>query len=129
MSRAHMTNAHVCAARSRAGKPCQMRPLKGGRYCFNHSPAVARKRAAARKRGGRQTRIGPAKGVADVSSIPALQSHIGQALADTLLRPSSEKKAASIARLVECARRLIVEGELEQRLALIEARLDAQEAA
>jgi hypothetical protein len=127
MSRANMTSSHRCAARSRAGKPCQMAALKRGRYCWNHSPAVSKQRAAARSRGGRRGLIAPAQGSADVSSIAALQGHVGQALADVLLRPSSEKKAASIARLVECARKLIVEGEVEQQLALLAARLDELE--
>jgi hypothetical protein len=49
-----------------------------------------------------------------------LQHHIGQVLADVLLRDNTEKRASVVARLVEVARNLIDAGEVEARLEMIE---------
>lgn len=105
-----------------------MPAMKGQRQCFTHSPKAAKARKVARVRGGKSRGIG--YGVpANVGSIHALQAHLSQALGDSLIRPNSERRSTTIARLLEVGRKLLEHGELEQRLALIEARLDAQEAA
>jgi hypothetical protein len=103
-----------------------MPAMKGQRHCFTHSPNAATARRSARQKGGRTRGIG--YGVpADVSSIGALQRHLAQALGDSLIRPNSERRCVTIARLVEVARKLIEVGEVQQRLELVEARLAEME--
>lgn len=105
-----------------------MPAMTGQRHCFTHSPKAATARKAARVKGGRTRGIG--YGVpADVTSIAALQRHLAQALGDSLIRPNSERRCLTIARLLEVGRKLIEVSEVEQRLALIEARLAHMEAA
>ena len=104
-----------------------MAPLKGERRCWAHSPRTARRRGLASSRGGRATRVGKAARPVPVASIPDLQRYVGQAIADVLLRENTERRANSIARLVEVARRLIEHGDLNDRLDLIERRLEAME--
>ena len=122
-----MTNANSrCSARTRSGAPCGMAALKGQSHCFTHSPKTASKRRVARRRGGQATRTPKARAAADVASIQALQRHVGQVLADVLLRDNTERRAGAIARLVEVARGLIEVGDMERRLEMIEQRLDAR---
>lgn len=111
-----------CAAQTANG-PCQMRPLKGSRFCWAHAPHVRAQRRAASAKGGRAGRTAKATTPASVTAVADLQQHIGQALADVLLLPNRERRALAVARLVEVARKLIEVGELETRLELVEARL------
>jgi hypothetical protein len=62
-----------------------------------------------------------------VGSVGALQQHVGQVLADVLLRENTERRALAVARLVETARRLIEQGDMERRLHMIEQRLATME--
>jgi len=104
-----------------------MRPLKGARYCFSHSANTVHARRSASRRGGQHNRTPKAKAPVLVQSIKDLQEHVGQVLADVLLRDNTERRALAAARLVEVGRKLIVDGDIERRLDAIEARLDAQE--
>jgi hypothetical protein len=64
-----------------------------------------------------------AKAPADVSSIAALQKHLGRALADCQLLFNSASKAQAIARLLTVAVLLIEQDELRGRLEALETKL------
>lgn len=100
-----------------------MAPLKGSPFCFCHAPTAAARRAKARRRGGQRTRIGYATAPAAVATVADLQGHIGQALADVQRLENSTKRSATVARLVETARRLIEVGSLEERITALEQRM------
>lgn len=117
-----------CAATAANGQRCKMAPMRGERFCFRHSPKTAKARKVASARGGRHGRIPKAHTPADVTSIDELQKHLGQVLADVMLHPNTLQRGATVARLLGEARQLIEVGDLERRLALIEARLDMQDA-
>jgi hypothetical protein len=125
-----MSNAHAnrrrCTARTAQGKPCRMPPMRGQARCFNHAKAVAAKRRAARAKGGSATKTAYATQPADVTTLTALQQHVGQLLADVMLRENTEKRALAAARLIEVARRLIESADLEARVAALEAVLRAR---
>lgn len=104
-----------------------MARLKGERFCFTHSPAAAKRRRVARRRGGRASRTPKATTPVPVGTITDLQKHIGMTLADVLLLNNTEKRALAVARLVESARRLIEVNELQRWLMQIEQRLDSME--
>ena len=46
------TEGNRCRARRKDGQPCGAPGLRGGGYCFTHSPATAEARITARQRGG-----------------------------------------------------------------------------
>lgn len=100
-----------------------MAAMKGQRHCFTHSPKAAKARKAARVKGGKTRGIGYGT-PADVATITSLQRHLAQALGDSLIRPNSERRCITIARLLDVGRKLIEQGETERRLELLEARLD-----
>jgi hypothetical protein len=104
-----------------------MAALKGKRRCFAHSPTTMHQRRAASSRGGRNNRTPKAQTSAPVSSTADLQRHVGQVLADVLLRENTERRALSVARLIEVARKLIEQEEVERRLEMVEQRLTAME--
>jgi hypothetical protein len=52
---------------------------------------------------------------------------LGQALADALMHDNSLKRSMVVARLVIAAAKLIEQGEIERRLAMIEDRLAEME--
>lgn len=103
-----------------------MARLRGTKHCFAHSPKTASKRKAASAKGGRRGRVG--YGVpADVSNVNALQGHLAQVVGDQLVRPNGERRNATLARLIDVARRLIDQSELEARIAAVERKLSTQE--
>jgi hypothetical protein len=71
--------------------------------------------------------VGYAAASADVSSIAALQVHVGRLLADTLLLENSPRRSMTASRLILVALRLIEAGDHERRLDAIEERLNAME--
>lgn len=46
------TTKHMCIARTKDGRPCQMAPLEAGAYCFVHAPERIDEAAEARRKGG-----------------------------------------------------------------------------
>ncbi len=47
------TSGKLCAATTKAGRPCQAHAVSGSEYCFAHAPELAQERKEARSRGGR----------------------------------------------------------------------------
>ena len=104
-----------------------MAPIAGSPYCFAHSPDRARERAEARKLGGRNRQTTGATGspsepvrLRDVRSVQAL---IESAVSDTLVQENSAQRSRTLGYLAGIALRALEVGELEDRLAALEARL------
>lgn len=120
-----------CAARTQAGEPCGMPPMRGGAYCWNHDPTQARERAAARKLGGYNRRAPRARDAG--AEPPALRSaddvlrEAEEALADVKLLENTARRATAIVSVLTLALRGLEAGELEQRLEAVE-RLMAERA-
>ncbi len=115
-----------CKAKTKAGQPCKMRALKGSRYCFNHDPAAAAQRAAARKAGG-QARHTPHAG--DPSIVPEQIENIQDARKildyvknELLVADNSIARNRALLALFDSFLRSMEIGELEQRIAALEAR-------
>jgi hypothetical protein len=115
-----------CKAKTTAGAPCKMAAIKGTQYCFNHSPDVGPERAQARKRGG-ENRYTPH--FADPDTLPEDM----QSLADVheLLKYIQQEvigmdntldRARILLGLADRFIKKIEIGELEQRIAALEAR-------
>jgi hypothetical protein len=124
MTKENTTKAQ-CQARTADGDPCRMRPTKTG-YCFNHDPEMAAARALSRKRGG-ESRHTPHAG--DPSTIPANIQSIQEArqvlnyvLLELLVMDNSIPRARALLTAFEMFVRSLEIGELEQRIAALEAR-------
>ena len=102
-----------------------MPPLQGTERCFNHSPDRGRDRAKARKRGGRQRRtpllFPPPAGPTPLRDVASVQTVLEQVMSETLVQPNSHQRSRTIAALLTVALRTLEVGELEARLAALEA--------
>lgn len=115
-----------CKAKTQSGQPCQMKPRKGKKFCFTHDPESRTAQAQARKRGG-ENRHTPHAG--DVSTIPQQIGTMADAgkildytLAELLAMDNSIPRARALLALHDSFVRSFEIGELEQRLAALEAR-------
>jgi hypothetical protein len=114
-----------CQIQTAKGRRCRMAALKGQPQCFTHSPATARQRTVARRRGGRNT-VRPAVKVG-LRSIADLQAVLEQEAGEVLKLARSLRRAAVVTRMLGEGRKLIEVSSIERRLDQIEARLAAQE--
>lgn len=106
-----------------------MAPVAGSDFCWAHAPEVAPRRAAARRKGGEQTRtpyaVEPSTterpSLADVASIRAL---LERAVADTLQQPNGAHRSRALAHACTVAMKVHEVGELEERLTALEQRVN-----
>ncbi len=115
-----------CTGRNRRGAPCGMAPVTGSPYCFAHSPERARERAEAREHGGRHRQSGSGTMVSaepvQLRDLASLQTLLENAVSDTLQQENSAQRSRTIGYLAGIALRALEVGELEERLAALEAR-------
>jgi len=118
-------SAGGCAASLADGRPCRATRLRDGTTCVFHAPDHADKVADARRRGGRHRRreqapTGPQqfRGLRDAEAIRQL---LEVAAADTLALEASATRVRLIVAVCDAGMRLLGPGEIEQRLAALEA--------
>jgi hypothetical protein len=104
-----------------------MHPLQDSRYCFAHAPEQGAARAKARKRGGRNRRAGlalePPDKAPQLRDVAAIQAQLETALFDSLQLENSNGRSRTIGYLLGFALRALEVGELESRLAALEAQI------
>jgi hypothetical protein len=115
-----------CKGKTAAGDPCKMPALKGGRYCFTHSPASRAAQAAARKRGG-ENRHTPHAGNLEaipekIDSIQDAREILNYVKAELLAADNSIPRNRALLALFDSFVRSLEIGELEARIAALEAR-------
>lgn len=117
-----------CKAKTKTNKPCNMRTLKGRDYCFNHDPAAAPLRAAARKKGG-EARHNERAG--DPSAIPLQINSIQDARRildfvkdELLVLDNTIARNRALISLHDSIAKSLEIGELEERIAALESRLN-----
>jgi hypothetical protein len=119
-----------CKAKTRTGKPCRMRPLKGSDFCFNHSPEAAAQRAAARKRGGEarhNERAGdPAAIPQQINSIQDARRILDFVKDELLVLDNTIARNRALIALHDSIAKSIEIGELEERLKALEERFNAK---
>ena len=122
-----MLTNRTCHARTQTGGECRQPPLREGDLCFWHSPDHAEEAAEARRLGGlRRRREKTLAGVYDfdgLGNVEAIRRIVEVAVLDAL---GLENSVARGRLLVACAlagAKLLEVGELEQRLADVEATL------
>ena len=104
---------------------CQAAPVKDGDHCFWHSPEYAEDVAEARRLGGlrrrREVAVSGAYEVNGLETVGDLRRLLVIASLDTLGLENSIARARTLGYLVGVAGKLLETGELEERLAALEA--------
>ena len=104
---------------------CQAAPVKDGDHCFWHSPEYAEDVAEARRLGGlrrrREVAVSGAYEVNGLETVGDLRRLLVIAALDTLGLENSIARARTLGYLVGVAGKLLETGELEERLAALEA--------
>ena len=104
---------------------CQAAPVKDGDHCFWHSPEYAEDVAEARRLGGlrrrREVAVSGAYEVNGLETVGDLRRLLVIASLDTLGLENSIARARTLGYLVGVAGKLLETGEVEERLAALEA--------
>ena len=107
------------------GDLCRATPLKKGDYCLMHSPEHAAEVAEARRLGGlrrrREVTVSGAYDFDGLETVADIRRILMIAAVDTLGLDNSIPRARTLISLVLAAAKLLETGELEQRLASLEA--------
>lgn len=104
-----------------------MHPIRGEQYCYTHHPSKAAARAESRKRGG-VCRRRPKTPVPDswkLRSITDVRRLLELTISDTLALENGVSRARALGYLANTALECIRVGELEERLAGVEQRLES----
>ena len=124
-----MTN-HSCAGVKENGQPCRAPKVRDSDYCLMHSPEHAEDMAEARRLGGlrrrREVAISGAFDFVGLETIGDIRRLLEVAVLDTLGLENSIARARTLAYLATTAIKLLEVGELEQRLASLEAAIHGQ---
>ena len=118
-----------CNATTKGGKPCPQSALPDSDRCYMHAPERAAERAEARRKGGLNRRTSKGKAWPDgadlkLRSVEDVQVVLEQALADTILQENSGSRTQGLVRVAMAALKALEVGELEVRMAALEARLE-----
>jgi hypothetical protein len=121
-----------CQTKTQSGLACRSQAIKGSQFCFIHDPTQGAARALARKRGGQRQRVphaGNSENIpASVRTIEDVLKILDYALAESLPLENSIQRGRLIVAIAGAFVEAIKTGELEQRLAAIEAALKLREA-
>lgn len=114
-----------CTATTASGKHCKAPATIGGEFCFWHDPSQGHARAKARKKGGQRRRVDHA---GDPFTLPETFETVHDAnklldyiLAEVLPMENSISRARVLLSIHESFLRAIEIGELEARIAALEA--------
>lgn len=123
----------ICRAKTRHGTPCRMKPGASG-YCFAHDPERDAARTSARRRGGLRRAGLLARAVLSEDEAGPVElktpDQVRGLLAETIQHARTGRLdcriAATVGSLAGVLLRAVEQGELETRLAAIEAALAEQ---
>lgn len=115
----------VCCAVKDDGEPCRAPPLRDGDQCLMHSPDHAEEVAEARRLGGlrrrREVAVSGAYEFEGLQTVDQIRRLVAVAVVDTLSLENSIARSRTLAYLAQTALRLLEVGELEKRVATLEA--------
>ncbi len=101
-----------------------MPALDGSSHCFAHAPETAAARTKARKAGGQRQRTPNGEGVpVALGNVAEIQTELERIYGETMCQANSAQRSRTAAVLLSVALKTVEVGELEGRLAAIEARL------
>jgi hypothetical protein len=120
-----------CRATTLSGSPCSAQPVRGDGWCYWHAPDLAAERDEARRRGGK----GKSNAARAKKQLPAgvltsgeLQGLVGVTIKRVLTGATEPAIGNSIAALARAYIAVAEAGELEERLAELEARAGVAQA-
>lgn len=120
-----VTTRRVCKGKKATGEACGSPPLLEGEYCLLHDPEHADEVQEARRLGGQRRRkervVADAFDFEGLGSIPSIRRLVEVAAMDTLGLENSVARARTLAYLAQVATKLLETGELEERVAQLEA--------
>ena len=107
------------------GRLCRATPLRDGSFCFWHDPASAEEAAEARRLGGlrrrREKALSGAFDFAGLGTIEAIRRILEVATIDALALDNGIARCRVLISATLAAAKLLETGELEARLAILEA--------
>lgn len=110
-----------------SGRGCRATPLRDEPFCFWHAPETAEEAAEARRVGGLHRRkrktVGAIYGFHGLRTIEDLQALLETAAIETMALENTIARNRAIGGFVATGAKLIEIGELEARLAVLEAAL------
>ncbi len=103
-----------------------MHPIRGEQYCYTHHPSKAAARAESRKRGGvrRRRPKTPVPEAWELRSVADVRGLLEHTISDTLALENGVSRARALGYLANTALECIKVGELEDRVAAMEQRLE-----
>jgi hypothetical protein len=120
-----MVMGRRCAAPKDDGQPCQMAPLRDGPYCFSHDPERADDAAEARRLGGLRRRkegtIAVAYDLPGLDSVAGIRRLLDIVVTDGVGLENGIARLRILISTAVAAMNLLKAGELEDRLAAVEA--------
>ena len=120
----------TCSGISKGGERCRQAPLRDQAFCFWHHPDNAEAADQARKLGGqRRRREGTLLGAYDfegLATVAELRRLLEIATLDTLSLENSVARNRTLMTGVQTAAKLLEVGELEDRVASLEAALSSR---
>ncbi len=126
-----MVMARKCKALNERGQPCGAYPMHDDDYCFSHSPEHAEEAAEARRLGGlRRRRERAVEGAFDfdgLDSVAAVRRVLEIAIIDTLGLENSIARSRTLAYLGQVSLKVLEVGDLDQRIAALEAALKREQ--
>jgi hypothetical protein len=121
-----------CKARNDKGQPCGATPLRDGEYCVFHDPEHAEVVQEARRAGGqrrkREAAVATAYDFEGLTSVPSIRRLVEVAALDALGLDNSLARVRALGYLAQVAATLLEKGEMEERLAALEAALGPRQA-
>lgn len=115
----------ACTYLMASGRPCRATPLRDEPFCFWHSPGTAEEAAEARRIGGLHRRkkktVGAIYGFHGLRTIEDLQTLLETVTVETLALENTIARNRAIGGFLSVGAKLIEVGELEARLAVLEA--------
>lgn len=113
------------------GTPCQANALLGSDYCFFHDPDKAGEREAAQRAGGRVGKVAalpPDTPDASLSSMADVVTFLGRTINQVRRGELDPKVANAVGYLAATLLRALEQGDIEKRLAELEAVVKGQHA-
>jgi hypothetical protein len=123
--------SRTCRFVKEDGAPCRSAPIRGENFCFWHSPGHAEEADEARRLGGlrrrRERTVAGAFEFAGLGTVADIRRLLEVATIDTLSLENSVARSRTLAYLAQTALRCLEVGELEERVALLEAAVRSRE--
>jgi hypothetical protein len=121
----------TCLGQRPDGRRCRSWPIRGEPYCLWHSPEREEEAADARRLGGlrrrREKAVSGAYDFAGLDSIPSIRRILEIATIDSLGLDNSIVRSRTLISAAVAAAKLLETGELEGRLAVLEAALASRD--